>query len=59
MAGSENPNKDKSGSVQPNLRTCLWVLDHDSEFGTGLDWHAANDVLQSGFIIMTAVCVCV
>lgn len=25
--GSENPNKDKSGSVQRNLQTCLWVLD--------------------------------
>lgn len=56
----KNPNKDKRGSVQHILRTCLWVLDpHDGWFGTGSVWHAANDVLQLGFIIMTAVCVCV
>lgn len=45
---------------QRNLRTCLWVWDpHDNYFGTGAVWHTANDVLQSGFVIMTAVCVCV
>lgn len=29
----------------------------DSQFGSSEIWHSANDVLQSGFVIMTAVCV--
>lgn len=45
---------------QCNLWTCLWVWDqHDGYFGISKVWHTANDVLQSGFVIMTAMCVCV
>lgn len=70
--GLEKPNKGEaewrgmelsvfssdSLCFQCNLWTCLWVWDqHDGQFGTSAIWHTANDVLQSGFVIMTAVCV--